>query len=202
MPRSEFESLIRRLETIHQLPPGGRERILSLLRTRSLAKEEFFLRAGQRATTVGFMTEGWLRYFHTDAEGREYIRYFCNGENFVSSQSALVNDEPSDFSIQAIEPSRLVVFDYKDWLTLLETDPAWGIIHTAILDEALAVAERRERSLILDDATKRYLRFLEDYPGIEAHVRQYDIASYLGISPVSLTHLQQFDFQLLYAIVT
>lgn len=186
----EFESLIRRLERIHQLPPGGRERILPLLRIRNLAKEEYFLRAGQRPATVGFMTEGWLRYFHTDAEGREYIRYFCNGENFVSSQSALVNNEPSGFSIQAIEPSRIVVFDYKGWLALLESHPAWGIIHTAILDEALAVAERRERSLILDDATDRYLRFLEDYPGVEAHVRQYDIASYLGISPVSLSRIR------------
>ena len=136
------------------------------------------------------MTEGWLRYFHTDAEGRDYIRYFCNGDNFVSSQSALIEGEPSEFSIQAIENSTLAVFEYADWLALLESHPAWGIIHKAILDKALISAERRERSLILNDATTRYLAFLDEYPGVEDHVKQYDIASYLGISPVSLSRIR------------
>jgi CRP-like cAMP-binding protein len=109
------------------------------------------------------MTEGWLRYFHTDAEGRDCIRYFCSGDTFVSSQSALIEGEPSEFSIQAIENSTLAVFEYADWLALLESHPAWGIIHKAILDE---------------------------YPGVEDHVKQYDIASYLGISPASLSRIR------------
>jgi CRP-like cAMP-binding protein len=186
----ELESLIACLEAIHPLPDGGRERVLSFSRPLRLARGEFFLRAGDLPTKVGFMTEGWLRYFHTDAEGREYIKYFCNGENFVSSQSALINGKPSEFSIQAIEESVLVVFEYADWLALMESHPAWGIIHKAILDRALIAAERRERSLILDDATKRYLAFLDEYPGVELHVKQYDIASYLGISPVTLSRIR------------
>jgi CRP-like cAMP-binding protein len=187
---AEFEALIARLEAIHPLPPGGRERILAISRLATVAKGGYFLHAGERPARVGFMTEGWLRYFHTDAEGREYIRYFCSGNNFVSSQSALVKGEPSEFSIQAIEDSRLVVFEYRRWLALTESHPAWGIIHQAILDQALMAAERRERSLILEDAAARYGRFLEEYPGVEDHVRQYDIASYLGISPVTLSRIR------------
>ena len=137
------------------------------------------------------MTEGWLRHFHIDAEGREYIRYFCSGGNFVSSQSALINGTPSDFSIQAIEVSRLVVFEYRDWLGLSESHPSWAAIHKAVLERALEISERRERSLVLDDAATRYRRFLEEYPGAEAHIRQYDIASYLGVSPVTLSRIRR-----------
>ena len=139
---------------------------------------------------AGFMAEGWLRYFLVDAEGCEYTRYFCNGGNFASAQEAMTAGQPSAYSIQALEDSSLAVFSYKDWLDLLETHPAWGIIHKAVLDQALASAERRERALVLDDAATRYAALLADFPGIESHVRQYDIASYLGISPVSLSRIR------------
>jgi CRP-like cAMP-binding protein len=187
---SRLDSLIAHLEGIGTLPPGGRERLLRITRSEDLGRGEFFLRAGERPARIGFMTSGWLRYFHTDEEGREYIRYFCHGENFVSSQSALIEGRPSEFSIQAIEPSSLLAFEYSDWLGLLDSHPGWGAIHQAVLERALVASERRERSLILDDARRRYLAFLEEYPGIEEHVRQYDIASYLGISPVSLSRIR------------
>jgi len=187
---TQFDSMISLLKKIHALPRDGIEKLHRITRIEGLKRGEFFLRAGDVPTKVGFMTEGWLRYFHTDAEGRDYIRYFCNGENFVSSQSALIEGQASEFSIQAIEDSVLAVFEYADWLALMESDPAWGLIHKAVLDRALVAAERRERSLILDDAKTRYLAFLDEYPDIELHVKQYDIASYLGISPVSLSRIR------------
>ncbi len=159
--------MIRYLEGIHPLPSDGRERIEPFLRIQDLKKDEYFVRAGKVPTTVGFLIEGWLRHFHIDSEGREYIRYFCSGGNFVSSQSALINETPSDFSIQAIEASRLVVFEYRDWLVLSESHPSWAAIHKAELERALEMSERRERSLVLDD-----------------------IASYLGISPVTLSRIR------------
>jgi CRP-like cAMP-binding protein len=188
--RPEFEPFIRSMEAIHPLPPGGRERLVAMLSAQNLSKGEYFVRAGETPARVGYMIKGWLRYFYTDVEGREFVRYFCNGGNFVSSQSALIEGLPSAYSIQAIEDSELVVFAYKDWLSLLETHAAWGIIHKTILDGALVRAEERERSLILDDAATRYRLFLREFPDAEEHVRQYDIASYLGISPVSLSRIR------------
>ncbi len=182
--------MIRRMGAMHPLPPGGRERLVSLLSAQNLSKGDYFVRAGETPTRAGYMNSGWLRYFYTDDEGREFVRYFCNGGNFVASQSALIEGRPSAFSIQAIEDAELVVFEYKDWLSLLETHTAWGVIHKTILDQALVRAEQRERSLILDDAATRYRMFLEEFPDAEEHVRQYDIASYLGISPVSLSRIR------------
>jgi CRP-like cAMP-binding protein len=188
--KPEFEPLVRSLEAIRPLPPGGLERLAPLLGLRNLSKGEYFVRSGETPERVGFMVRGWLRYFYTDAEGREFVRYFCNGGNFVSSQSALIEGRPSAYSVQAVEDAELIVFKYRDWLSLLETHTAWGIIHRTILDRALVRAEQRERSLALDDAATRYRLFLEEFPDAEEHVRQYDIASYLGISPVSLSRIR------------
>jgi CRP-like cAMP-binding protein len=182
--------MFRCLAAIHPLPPGGRDKLLALLSIQDLPKDGFFLRRGETPVRVGYMTSGWLRYFQVGESGREYIRYFCSGGNFVSAQTALINGEPSEFSIQAVESSRLVVFEYREWLALMEKEPVWAIIHKAILDKALQGAERRERSLILDDAITRYLGFLEEYPDAEAHLKQYEIASYLGLSPVTLSRIR------------
>ncbi len=78
---------------------------------------------------------------------------------------------------------------YADWLNLVASHTVWGQISHRVQEEALLLGERRERSLILDDAKTRYLQCLADFPGIEARVKQYDIASYLGITPVALSRL-------------
>jgi CRP-like cAMP-binding protein len=186
----DFSPLLRHLQSIHPLPPGAADRIAPLLSHLFLSKDDYFVRAGDTPTTVGYMLNGWLRYFYTDADGREFVRYFCNGGNFVSSQSASIDTAPSAYSIQALEDATLIVFAYKDWLKLLETHAAWGIIHKTILDQALVKAEQRERSLILDDAATRYGLFLEEFPDAEKHVKQYDIARYLGVSPVTLSRIR------------
>ena len=109
----DFESLLQHLASIHPLPAGGRERMASLLNVRDLAKGEYFVRAGETPTRVGFMVSGWLQYFYVDADGRRFVRYFCCAGNFVSSLSAMMDGTASAYSIQAVEASRLVVFPYQ-----------------------------------------------------------------------------------------
>jgi CRP-like cAMP-binding protein len=188
--KAEMQAMVRRMEKFHPLPPGGADRILAIARPLALEAGEYFVRAGEPTDKAAFLAEGWLRYYFTDAEGREFVRYFCDGDDFVASLTALSGGRPSSFSIQAITASRLLVFRYADWLALLREDPAWGMIHQAIQERALALAEERERSLILDDASTRYRRFVEGHPGAEKVIRQYDIASYLGISPVTLSRIR------------
>ncbi len=186
----EIEAMIARMREFGPLPQGAAERIRPLLRVRVLEKGAYFVRAGERTDKAAFLARGWLRYFYVDAEGREFIRYFCDGNDFVAALPALISRAPSAYSIQALTPSTLVEFRYEDWLALVAEAPAWALIHAAIQARALVRAEERERSLVLDDAATRYRRFLEEFPGAEETLRQYDVASYLGISPASLSRLR------------
>jgi CRP-like cAMP-binding protein len=185
-----LDPLFAAIEALRPLPPGGRDELRRITRPCRLAKGAFFLRAGEVPSLAAFMTTGWLRYSLAGEDGREYIRHFCGGNSFVADSAALAAGRPSEYSIQAIEDCSLLTFAYKDWIALGERRPAWLAIHGAILDRALDAAERRARSLVLDDAAKRYRLLLKEFPGIEDHVRQYDIASYLGINPVSLSRIR------------
>jgi len=190
MTNDEFAPLVRHLEAIVPLPPLEREFFLTKLRTQHLDKGEFFLRPGFPAFQVGFLLKGFIRYYYVAPDGREFIKHFCFDGHFVSSYAALAAGTSSDYWIEALEPTVLLVFSYRDWMDLLHRHPVWGIINGQVQAEALVLAEKRERSLILDSAKTRYLNLLAEVPGIESRVKQYDLANYLGITPVALSRIR------------
>ena len=183
-------SFLDKLEAIHPLPEAERAHLAGRLQVLDLTKGDFFIRPGRPANRVGYMLSGLIRYYYAAADGKEYTKHFCLGGHFVSSYAALAAGTSSDYWIQALEPTRLISFSYADWLETLPRHPAWGVINGKFQAEALILAERRERSLILDSAVSRYRQLLADFPGIEARVKQYDLASYLGITPVALSRIR------------
>ena len=180
--------MIDALEGVHPLPERERERIWPMLTERILEPGDHYIRAGEVAEYVAYVRSGMLRYFYTDAEGHEYTRYFCSGGSFVSVSSS--KGSPSPFTVRALERTEAALLRYRDLLQLIDTHPVWGRIVFHLNEAALGLAAERERSLIMDDATTRYLNLLRDFPGIESKVRQYDIASYLGVTPVALSRIR------------
>jgi CRP-like cAMP-binding protein len=181
--------LLAALETIEPVPPGEWEFLRTKLRSKHLEKGEFFLRPGFEALQIGFLVKGLIRYYYV-ADGHEFIKHFCFDGHFVSSYASLAAGTSSDYWIEALEPTDLIVFAYQDWLSLLRRHPVWGVVNARVQAEALVLAEKRERSLILDSAKTRYLNLLAEVPGIEGRVRQYDLARYLGITPVALSRIR------------
>ena len=94
------------------------------------------------------------------------------------------------YFIQSITETELLTIPVDQWLRLVDTHTFWARVALATQEYALPLAERRERSLILGNATTRYLNLLDEFPTIENHVKQYDIASYLGITPVALSRIR------------
>jgi len=185
-----LQSMLAFLDSLAPLSVTDRTVLTELPVLRTLEKGGFFHRSDDIPFTIGYVYSGWLKYFYTDAEGKEYIRYFCHGGHMVASSSALVTKKPSAYAIQALTSVELLVFDYDSLTSRLATSPAWRTIRETLQDQVIQRSEERERALILDNALKRYLALLRDFPGIEANVRQYDIASYLGITPIALSRLR------------
>ncbi|MFW6034832.1 MAG: Crp/Fnr family transcriptional regulator [Halothermotrichaceae bacterium] len=103
-------------------------------------------------------------------------------ENFFRGES-------SKFYIKAMEDSNILVTDYNSWRKLLEENFCWNILAKRVVDRAYILKEKRESRLLLEDAKTRYIKFLEQYPRLKDRVKQYHIASYLGISPVTLSRI-------------
>lgn len=195
--QDKFEPLVSTINNIldstgnDPLSKADYQDFLTILRYKKLNAGEYFVFAGSITTEAAYLVKGMLRYFYIDEEAKEYTRYFCQTGNFVSSYTALLKNEPSEYSIQAIDNIELICFNFDNWLKLTHKKTIWSTVMQVILNNSTIISEERERSLVLDNATTRYRKLLKNFPNIENKVKQYDIASYLGITAVALSRIRK-----------
>jgi CRP-like cAMP-binding protein len=162
-----------------------------LLRVEQYTKQEFFLREGQIPTKIGVVVKGLFRYLYINEQGDEFTKSFLPEGNFLTSYSAMIQNQPSAYAIEALEEATVLVITYADWQKLLAHHPIWYQLLLFLLEKGFIKKESRERAFLLDDAETRYLTFLEEYPGLENRVAQRIIASYIGIQPESLSRIRK-----------
>ncbi|RDY62005.1 Crp/Fnr family transcriptional regulator [Flagellimonas nanhaiensis] len=177
------------LETI--LPQERLTEFLSIGQILKLEKGEYYIRAGEVPTKLGFTISGLFRYVYVNQEGREFTKGIILENQFLSSYSGMISQNPSYFFIEALEGSEVYSFSYKKWNDLLKTHPFWTQFLLEVIEKAFSKKEKRERDLLLLHAETRYLDFLKEYPNLDKRVNQTIIASYLGIQPESLSRIRK-----------
>lgn len=157
-----------------------------------LKKKEYLLRQGQVCSFIGFVETGVLRSY-IEKEGEDYISDFLFEGSFATSYRSFLTREASVGSIQALEDSVLYCLSKSNYDQLLQTSNEGYKLGKYIADILFIKKCRKETSLLMDNALKRYKLLLRTYPHIEQHVSQYHIASYLGIKPESLSRLKSLN---------
>jgi len=111
--------------------------------------------------------------------------------NIVVDLESFDNEIPSTAYVEALTDCKLLVFSKKDWQDLLITIVGWDAIVHKIISKALLKKVERRSPLVSDDATTRYLKFLEIYPSVANRIPLSYIASYLGITQSSLSRIRK-----------
>ena len=104
--------------------------------------------------------------------------------------SLLLGASESDVTIVALEPCRIISFNFKDYRNLLPAHWTWQQIGRIMAEKHYVMRERRQYQLLTMSADERLDQFLKDYPNLGGRVSQKDLAAYLGITPVSLSRLR------------
>lgn len=190
MLNQEQAQLIAILRSLIQLTESEATQAVCLFQIHTLNRGEFFVRAGDVPQTIGFVISGILRLYYADADGNELTKSFCAENSFLAAYSALLMRQPSRLFIQALEDAKLLIADYSAYRSLSESQMSLQQLNCKIAEFFFIKKERRESALLLDDAKTRYLSFLEEYPGLEARLKQHHIASYLGMTPVTLSRIR------------
>ena len=165
--------------------------LLGISKLINLAKGERFIEAGQIPRYMGFVVNGLFRYVYLDDEGNEFTKNFLSENSFITSYSAMVQQQPSWFSIEALEDSEILKFDFLSWKNISQNNSHWDRFLLRMLEKAFIIKEKRERELLLLDAESRYRIFRDEFPGLDKRVKQHIIASYLGIKPESLSRIRK-----------
>lgn len=186
-----FDALKTYLAGAFSLPPLEWLRLAKSLRFKSLAKGEFFVKQGDPVSEIGFVVKGLLYNYYTNDSGEDFVKFFIPEKNMVACYSSLLQGIPAGFSSQALEPTTLITFPYKELRNLYQSHAAWERIGRLSVEKLYIDMEKREQYFMMADAKTRYEAFLRDKPDLVQRVPQYIIASYIGISPVSLSRIRK-----------
>jgi CRP-like cAMP-binding protein len=156
-----------------------------------MKKGDYFIRQGDVSNRLGFVIRGAFRSFVINETGNDITKYFYVEGSMLFSYAAYIQKKESSASIQALEDSEIRVASMSDLEEALNNDYQLMLLFKSKLDEVLMMKDQRASSFTMLNSTDRYRQFLVDYPGLEDRVRQYHLASYLGITPVSLSRIRK-----------
>lgn len=165
--------------------------IADKLRFREYSKGQFVLRQGEICKHFFYVEKGLLRFYSIDHFGKEHIIQFATEGSFVSDRSSIYFNEPSAFFIDAVEDTRVAVLDEGFVCQVSEISPQFQKYNQHILQNHIRHLQNRVHLLISATAEERYLDFIKLYPNLTQRVPQWMIASYLGITPESLSRVRK-----------
>ncbi|MBK1439252.1 Crp/Fnr family transcriptional regulator [Parapedobacter sp. ISTM3] len=157
----------------------------------ALGKDDYYWEAGKMVRRIGFLTAGVLRVYYYTNKGEENTRYFIDENHLILDGPAFEgNYVPSEY-LQAMTDCELVIFSKKNWNEISETIVDWdSIVHKITAKHHREKLERRS-NLVSQDATTRYLDFIEKFPTLINRIPLSYIASYLGITQSSLSRIRK-----------
>lgn len=164
--------------------------LTSIFRVRQLKYKEFVDLPDSEAHEILFVCKGLLRFYYINEEGAEANKAFIAENEFACPVASAILKLPIFYGIQAIEPTVLLSAKYKDFIELCDENPIYERIGRKLNESLLIHKELRARSLLQNDATERYLEFVKKSPHLIERVPQYHIASYLGMTEVSLSRIK------------
>lgn len=182
--------------TLHQhlqsiLPESRVEEFLCEGKNKTIPASGFFVKAGEVPYKVAFVSGGLFRYVYVNDKGDEFTKGIISEHHFLSSYSAMIQQKPSYFSIEALEDSEILEINWSSIQKLMEKDVFWVRFLLSFVEIGFIIKEKRERDLLLLDAETRYENFLREFPGMDQRVKQTIVASYLGIKPETLSRIRR-----------
>lgn len=160
-------------------------------KSRVYSKGSYILDKGQICKDIFFVEKGLLRQFSIDREGKEHIIHFAPEHWIVSARSSAYFNQPSEYFIEAIEDTEVVIMDEKFINAASEISKTYREMNHRGLHNHVRHLQKRIDKLLGTPAEQRYLHFLKLYPNLVMRVPQWMIASYLGITPESLSRVRK-----------
>lgn len=165
--------------------------IMSKAQEIDFKKDAYFSEAGKIPRQVGFILEGVFRCCYYNNKGQEITHHFVDENNFLSDQPRFEAQVAASDYIQAVTDCRLLVFSKKDWDDIGNIIVGWDNIVDKVEKKCLLQAIERRSPLVSEDATTRYLSFIENFPSLVNRIPLSHIASYLGITQQSLSRIRK-----------
>ena len=185
-----MQNLIHKIKNSISLSAQAEEYIYSISTEKTVSKGEILIREGQTVNKTFFVTQGSLRSFCVDKEGKEHTLQFAIRDWWISDFIAIYGNKPASLTVECISDSSVIEFNAQKLNEIYLQFPELEAFQRKNLERHVVSLHKRILNQLQLTALERYNLFLEQYPNIEQHVPNYHIASYLGITQQSLSRIR------------
>ena len=186
-----FEFLHKKVDETINISEEEFEFAKTLFIPKKLRKKRFLLQDGDPCIYTTFVEKGLLRSFTIDEKGNEHILQFAMQGWWSADLYSFLTGEPSEYNIEALEDSELLLITKPSWDILLEEVPAFERYFRILIQNNLIVTQRRLMGTFSSTAEERYQKLLQDIPDVVQRVPQHMIASYIGITRETLSRIRK-----------
>lgn len=142
-------------------------------------------------TKVYLLISGVIRAYITTELGKDYNKRIYSQISFGGALTSLIKKEPSMITFESLTECDLFEIDYYAAIKLCDELEDASKLYTRILEKAFIAYEDRNIDLMTLDGTQRYKKLLKQIPNIEELIPQYQIASYINVTPVQLSRIRK-----------
>ncbi len=186
-----FEVLFSKVEEKIKLNDSEKEICKALFSPKKLRRRQYILQQDDICKNLIFVEKGILRSYSIDNKGNEHIIQFAPEGWWISDVYSFLTGEAAVYNIEAIEDSELLLISKSSLDELYERLPKFERYFRLLSQANMVATHRRLTSTLSASADEKYLRLLSAYPNIVARVPQHMIASYLGITPETLSRVRK-----------
>lgn len=185
-----MEELIKKIRSQIQLSSEAEDYLLSISKEKVIPKGSVLIREGQTVNKIYFVTDGCLRSYCTDKNGKEHTLQFAIKNWWISDYIAIHNNELATLTVETLTESTVIEFIADEINGILTLFPEYEPFQRYILERHVVSLNKRILNQLQLTASERYDLFVQQYPNIEQSTRNYHIASYLGITQESLSRIR------------
>ncbi|WP_224995251.1 Crp/Fnr family transcriptional regulator [Cesiribacter sp. SM1] len=169
--------------------------ILAAFVVKKLRKRQYLLQEGEVCKYYAFVEKGALRQYTVDDKGTEHIVHFAVENWWTGDRESFIMLTPSRYNIDALEDSQLLLITQAGLQHLLSQVPSFSLMVRELDQRNYIATQKRLHSSISHTAQERYEELMRIHPDFLQRFPQHMLASYLGISPETLSRLRQKVFR-------
>lgn len=186
----KFDNIKGIFDAIHPISEEAWEQTVNLLELKSLHKGEMLIHRGDSFPYEGIVVNGLVRTGIIEAQGQDYTLDFYRAGQVLGPYFSRTFEGKSQVGIQAITASEVAIFDTEKFTRLRYSYDCLLNFGNRVTEGELHRKTTKEIEMATMTASQRYQRFRQRYPGLENQISQAMVASYLGVTPVSLSRLR------------
>ena len=156
-----------------------------------LNEGDIFISEGDRTHKIAMVLQGMMRNFIMNDNGEEITVVFATEMQAISAYSTIFLDRPASETSVAVEPTVLLVVDFKEFKKKTESDPLYMRLYSEIMETLLVAAIERIEDFTKKNPEQRYLRLIETHGHLIERVPLKYLASYLGVTSPSLSRIRK-----------